>query len=104
MSVMALLGGASITLTGCGGGGVTEPTYADKTGTVDFNHGHTVVITAAQLSAGGDVTLDIQGTSTHPHQVVLTSAEVRAVREGTRISKDSTKSPTGSHAHVVTFN
>ena len=104
LSVMALLGGATITLSGCGGDGLTEPTYADKTGTLDFNHGHAVVVTAAQLSAGGEVTLDIQGTSTHPHQVVLTAAEVRAIREGRIVSKESTRNPTGSHAHVVTFN
>ncbi|HVR69822.1 MAG TPA: hypothetical protein VMT87_03170 [Vicinamibacteria bacterium] len=64
----------------------------------------TVAITGAQLSAGGGVTLDIQGTSSHPHQVTLTAADVIAIRDGRRVSKDSTPNPSGSHAHTVTFN
>jgi hypothetical protein len=103
-SVMLLLGGVTITLSGCAGDGPTQPTYADAVGTVGTNHGHAVMITGAVLSAGGGVTLDIQGTSSHPHQVTLTSAEVISIREGRRVSKESTPSPSGSHAHTVTFN
>jgi hypothetical protein len=103
-SILAVLGGVSITLTGCAGESPTQPTYTDVAGTVGSNHGHTVVITAAQLTAGGGVVLDIQGTSSHPHQVELTAGDVAAVRDGRRVSKDSTPSPSGSHAHTVTFN
>lgn len=103
-AVTAMFGGVTITLSGCGGDGLTQPSYTDAGGTVEFNHGHTVVVTAAQLSAGGELTLDIQGTGSHPHQVVLTAAEVVAIRERRRVSKDSTRNPTGSHAHTVTFN
>jgi len=104
-SVMAILGGATITLGGCAADAPTQPTtYADQPGNVASNHGHTVVITGAQLAAGGGVVLDIQGTSSHPHQVELTAAEVRAIGEGRRVEKASTPSPSGSHAHTVTFN
>jgi hypothetical protein len=104
-SVMAVLGGATITLGGCAADAPTQPTtYADQPGNVVSNHGHAVAITGAQLAAGGGVVLDIQGTASHPHQVELTAAEVRAIGEGRRVAKDSTPSPSGSHAHTVTFN
>jgi hypothetical protein len=102
-SVIALFSGVTITLTGCADG-PTQPSYTDLTGNVSNNHGHSAVITAAELSAGGDVTLQCQGTATHPHQVTLSAAEVRAIRSGQRVSKDSTPSPSGSHYHTVTFN
>ena len=106
-SVIALFSGVAITLTttSCSSDGPTEPTsYADAVGNVANNHGHTVTITGAQLLAGGEITLDVQGTSSHPHQVTLTAADVRTIRAGTRLSKDTTPSPSGSHFHTVTFN
>ena len=102
-SAMLALGGVTVTLTGCGEG-PTEPSYTDAAGTVTNNHGHAATITAAQLAAGGALVVEIQGTGSHPHTVELTAADVRAIREGRRVSKDSTPSPSGSHAHTVTFN
>jgi hypothetical protein len=69
---------------------------------LSFNHGHSVVITAARLGAGGAVTLDIQGTSSHRHTVELTPGEVVAIRDGQQVAKASTTS--GSHGHTITFN
>lgn len=103
-SVLALFSGVAITLTTTSCSSPTEPSYTDTVGNVSNNHGHTVTITAAQLSAGGAVTLDIQGGSSHPHQVTLSAAEVKSVRSGQRVSKDSGPSPSGSHVHTVTFN
>ena len=103
-----LLGGAALVITGCGGGGgsVTGPTtsaapVSDAAGTIATNHGHAVTISAAQLLAGGALEIEIQGTSSHPHTVSLTSGEVVAVRSGVRVSKESTGN---SHTHTVTFN
>jgi hypothetical protein len=101
-SLLVMLGGVAITISGCES--PTQATYTDKTGNVGNNHGHSVVITGAQLGAGGAVTLEIQGTSSHPHSVSLTAADVVSIREGRQVSKDSTPSPSGSHAHTVTFN
>ena len=103
-SVMLALAGVTITLSGCSGDSPTEPSYTDLPGTVASNHGHAVVITSAQLAAGGAVVLEIQGTSSHPHAVELTAADVRAIRQGQRVSKESNLSPSGSHGHTVTFN
>jgi hypothetical protein len=104
-SIMAVLGALTITLSGYAAEGPTQPMpYADQPGNVGSNHGHTVVITGAQLSAGGAVVLDIQGSASHPHQIRLTADEVRMIGEGRRLSKDSSASPSGSHAHTVIFN
>jgi hypothetical protein len=75
---------------------------ADKFGAISANHGHVARITGAQLTAGGALSLDIQGTATHPHTVVLSSAEVMDIAENRRISKVS--STDLGHNHTVTFN
>jgi len=98
-----LLGGAAIAITGCGGASPTasSPVITDIEGTVASNHGHTALITAAQLSAGGSLEIDIQGDSSHPHTVSLSATEVRSVRDGGRVVKESSGS---RHTHTVTFN
>jgi hypothetical protein len=103
---MALLGGAAITISGCGGGGggsitAATPPLVDVAGTVASNHSHLAVITAAQLGAGGALDLDIRGTATHTHMVALTAAELTAVRSGAMVQKESSGN---SHTHTVTFN
>jgi hypothetical protein len=111
-AALALLGGASITISACGGGSSpstpSNPNPSpnlnpgDKAGTVGTNHGHTAVLTAAQLSAGGGVTLDIAGSGGHPHIVTLTGPEIVSIAGGTRVSKESTN--VEAHTHTVTFN
>jgi hypothetical protein len=99
-----LLGGAAITIGGCGGGSspaASTPPLSDVQGSVSSNHGHSAVITGAQLGAGNDLQLNIQGTSSHAHTLSLTASEVRSVRDGARVQKDCTG---GSHTHSVTFN
>ena len=111
-SALAVLGGVSITVTGCGGDSMS-PTSASPTpsptgspstvtGSVAANHGHQAAITGAQLMAGNAISLNIQGTSTHPHTVELTAAEVTQIDNGGRVSKNS--SLDDGHRHAVTFN
>jgi hypothetical protein len=110
---LAFLAGVVVTVADCGGGGGGNPTggsptttlaaapSGSKSGTVQANHGHTAVITAAQLSAGGAVSLDISGTAGHSHLVELPAQAVTEVRDGRKVEKMSTMS---DHAHLVTFN
>lgn len=103
-AAMALLGGAAITISGCGAGSsptAITPPLTDKTGTVAANHNHAAVITAAQMQAGGALDLDIRGTSGHTHMVALTADDVANVRKGATLSKESSGN---SHTHTVTFN
>jgi hypothetical protein len=111
-AVLAALSGVTITISSCGGGGGSSPTTpsnptpstgpGDRPGSISANHGHTVVITAAQLTAAAAVTLDLTVGDGHTHSVTLSAAEVTQVAGGTRVSKEST-SDTG-HSHTVTFN
>jgi hypothetical protein len=108
-SIMAMLSGVAITISGCGGGGGGSPTQpnpqpssGDKIGTISADHGHRAVIEAAKLSAGGAVTLDIRGSADHPHTLQLTAAEVASIAAGQRVGKASSEDD--FHTHTVTFN
>lgn len=118
-SAMAVLSGVAITVTGCGGGNDsgTSPTppaapppapapapaaAPDAVGTVGSNHGHGATITGAQLTAGDALELDITGTSSHPHTVMLSADEIQQIGTGARVSKES--STDAAHSHTVTFN
>jgi len=108
LSLLAMLSGATITISGCGGGGYgspTTPSTGDKSGFISANHGHSAVITSAQLTAGGQLTLSLGaavGVPNHTHTVTLTAAEVVSIRDGARVSKVS--STDDLHEHTVTFN
>jgi hypothetical protein len=105
-AALALLGGATITVSGCGGGMSNSPTGSrgpvDVSGSISGNHGHTAVITAAQLMAGGAVHLDLTaGTDGHRHSVDLSADEVVRIRSGNAVSRESTESE--AHRHMVSF-
>src|SRR5262249_3810517 len=107
-SLLAMLGGVTITLTSsaCGGSSPTAPTPppADKTGDITSNHGHVAVVTSAQQLEGGDVSLNIQGTASHNHVVTLTAAQIAQIRAGQKVSNDCSRSGGSGHYHTVTFN
>ena len=94
-AVIALLSAATITIADCGGDGSSNPspsptpTPGDVTGTVSANHGHTAVVTAAQITAANAVSLDIRGSATHPHSVELSAAEVGMIGTQQTVSKTS---------------
>jgi hypothetical protein len=102
-ALLALLAGVTVTITGCGADSPTEAApVTDKSGTIENNHGHDATITSAQQKAGGAVTLNIQGTSSHNHELVLTAAEVTAIRFGERLAKGCATNR--NHMHTITFN
>jgi hypothetical protein len=106
LSALALLGGATITVSGCGGGGnpMSGPTTGDGSvgGTISANHGHVATISAAELTGGGGLNLDIRGTADHTHTVALTGSQVVDIRGGATVAKQSTD--TAGHDHMVTFD
>ena len=109
-SAMAILSAATITISGCGGGSSPAPSPSPNpnpgggnvSGTVDANHGHTASISAATLTAGNAIDLDIRGGADHPHTVSLSAAEVMSIGARQRVSKVSTNDQ--GHSHTVTFN
>lgn len=126
-SISALFVGMTVTITGCGGGSggsasgpssvpssggtaSTPPSSGDKAGSISANHGHTAIITAAQLQAGGAVNLDIGG-SDHSHTLQLSATAVQQIASGVRVSQATDPASTvgeygsyGEHTHTVTFN
>ena len=74
----------------------------DAVGQIANNHGHSAVLTKAQLDAGQAVVLDIQGTATHTHSLSLTAAQVTGVNNGSQEAQES--SVAAGHSHMVTFN
>ena len=107
--VLAVLAGATITITGCGGdddnnNGVTNPTpqAGDKAGVISANHDHTVTVTAAQITAGNAVTATLTTGNGHTHTISLTAAQIVAIGQNQRVS--GTSSTEAGHNHDVTFN
>ena len=109
---LALLASVVITVDGCGGSSntPTSPTpspaptpapLADVNGSVSANHGHVAVVTSAQITAGNALSVNIQGTATHPHTVELSQAELGSLRSRTTVTKDSSNN--NNHMHTVTF-
>jgi hypothetical protein len=109
-SALALLAGVVITVDGCAGNSsspspTTAPApsapVADVNGSVSANHGHVAVVMSAQITAGNAVSLNIQGTATHPHTVDLSQADLVSLRSRQTVSKESTNN--NNHTHTVTF-
>lgn len=101
-AALAMLGGATITISGCGGG--SSPTSSgpvDIAGSISDNHGHHVLITAADLRAGGALHLDIAGMAGHSHMIDLSADDIVKVRSGQVVAVSSTD--TQAHHHTVSF-
>jgi hypothetical protein len=106
-ALLAMLGGVSITLSGCGSSpaGPSSPAapvpVADKTGVISTNHGHAAVITSGQFNSASALSLSLQGTSGHNHMLELTAEELLQIAEGRTFTKECSGV---SHKHMVTFN
>jgi hypothetical protein len=113
-AVLALLSGVAILVSesACGGSGYSSPMSpapqpgtgdtSDKVGQISNNHGHSAMVTAAQLLAASQVQLDIRGTADHTHTVTLSHDDLLNVSGGMILSTQSTT--TSGHEHMVTFN
>jgi hypothetical protein len=63
------------------------------------NHGHTLEVSKADVTAGNEKTYSIQGSSLHNHSVTLTSANFTSLQSNSSISV--TSSSDASHTHSV---
>lgn len=103
-AAMAILAGCTITVAeACGSQSPNEPTQMvnDVTGNISANHGHTAVVTGAQITAGSAVSLNIQGTATHPHTVEISQSDLQSLKNRQAVTRDSTNN--NGHMHTVTF-
>ncbi|MEP7306294.1 MAG: hypothetical protein ABJA98_12320 [Acidobacteriota bacterium] len=108
-AALAVLAGCVITVSdACSNDSPTTPSSsaADITGNISANHGHTAVITAAQITATNAFSLNIQGTAAHPHTVALSQADLQTLKNRQAVTRDSSNDVSatfGPHLHTVTF-
>jgi hypothetical protein len=109
-AALAILAGCVITIgdIACGSSNPpatpTPPTPApssDVNGTVSANHGHIAVITGAQMTAGSAIALDIRGTATHTHTVMVSQTDLTSLKNRQPVTLPS--STDSGHSHTVTF-
>ena len=111
-AALAILAGCVITVTetACGSSSAAPtpaapapaPTpVADVNGIVAANHGHVAVITGAQITAGGAVSLNIQGMATHNHTVAVSQTDLATLKS--RQTVTSSSSTDSNHSHTIAF-
>lgn len=117
-SVLALLSGVVITITGCGSdssspsspsppanGGGGGGNAGGVNGSVSANHNHVAFVSDMQINNANDIMLDITGNSDHGHTINLSGGELMQIGNGQRVVKTSTISQVqGTHSHNVSFN
>ncbi len=78
------------------------PAMACTTGTVSIggNHGHTLMVSQSDVATGADKTYNIQGSSAHPHTVVVTAAMFATLKASRTVQ--ATSSNNSNHTHSIT--
>src|SRR5688572_29250919 len=84
-TLTVLIAGVALTVTACdddngGSFSVGPGGGTGRTGAISNNHGHVAALTAAQLTAGNAITLDIRGGADHSHTLALSAAEIVQIR------------------------
>ncbi len=74
---------------------------AGPVATIGFNHGHSMQVSLADVSAAADETYDIRGSSGHTHSVTLTSADFNTLATTGSVTVTSTSG--SGHTHPVTI-
>lgn len=97
-------GGSSSTstTTSSGMGGMGGNSGGGCTATIAANHGHQLVVTEQDVTAGADKTYDIAGSAGHPHMVTLTSGDFGMLQNGMTVMVTSTTDT--MHSHDVTVS
>src|SRR5678810_22211 len=93
-------------IAGCGddGGGMAAdappPTCASPAAVIGSNHGHVMMVSMADVTAGAAKTYNIMGTALHDHTVMVTAAQFQMIKGGASLNIQS--SSDGTHSHTVT--
>lgn len=70
---------------------------------ITSNHGHSLTVPAADVTAGVEKTYSIQGTSNHDHEVKVTAADFTTLQGGQTVTISSV-TPDSTHEHDVTVS
>ena len=73
---------------------------ANPTSTIGTNHGHTLMVSLADVTAAADKTYDITGSSGHAHSVTISGAMFTMLHNTMTVMVVSTSG--GGHTHNVT--
>ncbi len=69
---------------------------------ISSNHGHTLVVSSADIEAGTERSYSIQGSSGHNHNITLTAANFNTLRTAKTMRVESSRD--SSHRHDVTVS
>lgn len=69
--------------------------------TITANHGHSLAVSAGDVAAGAEKSYSIQGSSGHPHTVVVTAAMFADLQQSKPVTVDSSED--ADHMHTVTI-
>jgi hypothetical protein len=72
------------------------------TSVIGSNHGHTIVVAKADITAGAQKSYDIRGSASHPHTVTVTAALFAMLASNTAITVTSSSDDGHSHGVTVT--
>lgn len=85
-----------------GPGGQANCVDNGTTAAIAANHGHTLSVSKADVTAGTEKTYSIQGSSAHDHSVTVTAADFTMLQGNDSITLASTSG--GGHTHSVTVS
>ena len=71
-----------------------------KASAISDNHGHSLVVSKADVAAGTPKTYSIRGAASHAHQISITAAQFKTLKTGKSLGIASSNAL--SHAHTVT--
>lgn len=103
--------GVAALLGACGDDGGSSPDASSQrncavNGTnvnIADNHGHTLVVTPADVAAGADKTYNIQGASDHPHEVTVRAADFAKLQSNANASVQVVSTSDAGHTHTITI-
>jgi hypothetical protein len=69
--------------------------------TIGTNHGHTMTVPKDDVTAGAEKTYNIQGSSGHPHTVVVTAAMFTMLQNNTAVMATSSRDDMHDHTIMI---
>ena len=71
---------------------------------ISNNHGHALVIPAADVDSMVSLTYGIRGTGDHEHTMTLTPAQLAQIKAKTAVTVTSSQGSSDLHTHLLTVN
>lgn len=93
--------GSTTGMAGTGGGNTNACEADAPLETIASNHGHTLTVSQADVTAGTLKMYSIKGTSAHDHTVTVSEGNFTTLRAGGTVQLTSTSG--GGHTHGVTI-